>query len=232
MASIKESAAKIYTGENALGTNILFFIVSMTVAATIFFYGPKSLVTNAIIISLSFLLTGFCLKLMHEVIKDNSQKLPEIDTDILIIALKFIPAGLLCGVICSLISFVLGLIPILGALIAGLLTTMIESLMMLMYCEKFDVLDAFNFKKLKFLLGPLLRPIIILSLKMLLFVTLVVTPIAGLFAYIFTFLLKNNIFIFAAIFAYLVMVSVIVYFDNLAQIYAEITFDLQESDYN
>lgn len=232
MASIKESAAKIYTDENALGVNILIFIFSMTVAATIFFYGPKSFVTYAVVIGISFLLTGFCLKLMHEVIKDNSQKLPEIDTDMITIALKFIPAGFLGGLICSLISLVLGLIPILGALIASILTALIQDLMMLMYCEKFDVLDAFNFKKIKFLLGPLLKPIIILSLKMFLVVTLVLTPIVYLSAFVFTSLLKNNLFMFAAIFAYLVLVTVIIYFDNLAQIYSEITFDLQESDYN
>lgn len=232
MASIKESAVKIYTGENVIGINLLFFIISITVAATIFFYGSKSFVTYAIISGVLFLFVGFVLKLMHGVIKVNAQLLPEIDADIITIALKYIPAAVLIGVICFVINLVLGLIPIIGSLIAGILTTMISDLMMLMYCEKFDMTDAFNFKKLKFLLGPLFMPIIILSLKMLLLVTLVFLPITYLSAYVFTFLFKNNIFIFAAIFTYLLIIMQIMYFDNLAQIYNEITFDLKDSDYN
>lgn len=232
MASIKDSVDKIYTGETALVNNIFFFLIAMVIATAFFFFGVKSIVTALVIFGIAFFFWGFMLKLMHGVINQNSTEFPEFDLDIIITAFKAIPMSFLGSLICFLISLVLSLIPILGSIAASILTTLIMDLIMLQYCENFNLKDSFNFKKIKFLLKPLLLPIVLLSLKMSLIMICVLAPIIALFTFVLGVKIFDYAFIYAAIFTYMLIITQIIYFDNLAQIYTEITFDLVPEQYS
>lgn len=232
MASIRDSADKIYTGEAAVVNNIFFFLIAMVIATAFFFFGEKSIVTALVIGGIAFFFWGFILKLMHGVIKQNSSEFPEFDLDILITGFKAIPMSILGGLICSLIDLVLAFIPVVGNLIGVILTTLIMDLIILQYCENFNLKDSFNFKKIKFLLKPLLGPIIILTIKMALLIICILGPIIALFTYILGVKIFNYAFIYAAIFTYMLIITQIIYFDNLAQIYTEITFDLIPEQYS
>ena len=225
---MKDSIKKIYNGNAVFETHLLFMILSMIMSATFLFFGEKSFTTLGIFIALGFLFQGYYFTLMHNTIKETHDELPDIGIETILVVAKAIPIYLVIWLAAILLTVTIGLIPLVGPLIAGILISLLAILMQLQYCENFKLPDAFNFKKINALLIEIIVPYIILNLKLLLVAILCLTPIA-MFA---AFIGRMNPFVGVTFICYFsVIIFPLVYYDNLAQIYTEITFDKNEKPY-
>ena len=223
MASVLDSIKRFYSGDDAIFNNLLVFIASMvigTLMAPGLFEQMQAGIKNPTIppssysigVIWSFYFIGYFLLIMNNRINGQEVGLPVINLKPIQIAVKAIPFG----IIYFLIAFVIGLIPIIGGLIAIFIVTPMQ----VKYAKNFDLKYATEWMSTKELIVPMIVPTILLSLKMMVLITLTMIPVI----WVCFMFLKNQILMLSLVFYFITIIS-IVYNDNLAQIFTEVNYE-------
>lgn len=231
MASIKYSIERIYKDDDALTKHLILLILSVLLALPFANFDFKSpdptgnlagmLAIYPLLIIGGILFYGYILTMMNNTINAREQILPYFNMEVIKVGFKAIPVSFVATIINIGISLIFSIIPIIGTIAGSILGGLIVVIMTLNYSKDFQYSDAFNFGKTKELMSPIFIPLLLLSLKLLLVALFIGMPLFILSI----FLLKDNLFIAIMLMVYYTIILHLMYYENVAQIYTEISFD-------
>lgn len=215
MASVIESLNKLYSDDNAVPFHIFILTLSAIVAYSVVAFAKLSVMTIITYAVVAIIVGGMCLKVAHNRL-NLIENLPEVDEQNFIVAIKYIPVG----IVVTVLNVVISLIPILGAIAQFVFGLSVYPIIHVRFCKNYSTKDALNTQKIKEHFGAFIVPCLLLSLKMLLFTILIILP--TILATVN--LAKNNIFLIVTMIMYIMIINYYIYMDNLAQIYLEVDF--------
>ena len=231
MASIKDSFERIYKDDDALTKHLILLILSVLVALPFVNFDFKAsdptsnlssmLIFYPIAIIFGIIFYGYLLTMMNNTINAREQILPYFNMEVIKVGFKAIPVSLVAAIINIGISLILSIIPIIGSIAGSILGGLIVIIMTLNYSKDFQYSDAFNFEKTKELMSPIFVPFLLLFFKLLLVMLFIGIPLI----FLSVFLFKNSLFIAIMIMIYFSIILQLIYYENLAQIYTEISYE-------